>query len=316
MRLAILGLPRINSFDDLARQMHLSRGLLFKCVKYPDKQYRVFDIPKKTSGVRTISQPSAELKAMQAWILRNILDRLHVSSASKGFLRDTSTRDNAEPHVGASAVMSLDLDDFFPTIRASQVFSVFHTIGYTPGVASTLTSLCTVAGRLPQGAPTSPKLSNLICYRLDVRILGYVGKRGIVYTRYADDLTFSALSYVKLMRAFPFVRRIINSEGFQLNHAKTRIAGPARRHRITGLIVTDSGVGIGRDKYREVRAEIHALCQLGKADVPPANLARIQGLLAYVKSVDPPRFEKLLVYIYKLRTKYPSTAVESLPNLG
>ncbi len=113
--------------------------------------------------------------------------------------------------------MSLDIEDFFPNVKASHVFSLFRTIGYSARVASILTSLCTFYGGLPQGAPTSPAIANLTSLRLDARILGYVGKRRIVYTRYADDLTFSAIWYAVLSRALLVIIEIIEFERFALN---------------------------------------------------------------------------------------------------
>ena len=192
IRLSLLGLPSIDSLEDLSSLTHLSSGLLFRLSKYSDKFYFIYDIPKKSGGVRTISQPCKELKAIQSWILRNILDHLSASSACKGFEKLTNLLDNAKPHIGANAFMHLDIEDFFPSIKINQVWSVFRTVGYNPRISSILAQICTYKGSLPQGSPAAPKLSNLISLRLDNRLLGYVGKRGITYTRYADDLTFSS----------------------------------------------------------------------------------------------------------------------------
>jgi len=307
IRLSLLGLPKLTSLSDLSTATHLSKGLLFRCAKYPDKQYHTYTIPKKTGGARTISQPSAELKAVQGWILRTILDYLSVSPACKGFVSGASTRDNASPHIGAKAVMSLDIDDFFQNVKASYVFSLFRTIGYCARVASILTSLCTFRGGLPQGAPTSPALANLTSLRLDARILGYVGRRGIVFTRYADDLTFSAYSYGSLSRALPVITKIIESEGFSINRRKTRISGPARRHIVTGLIVTHENVGVGRETYRELRAKLHRLATTPSKSVKKQEVAKVRGFMAYLNSVDRVRRTRLDKYLDRLRMKYPKS---------
>jgi retron-type reverse transcriptase len=259
IRLQLLGLPTIDSLQDLSSLTHISEGLIFRLCKFSDHFYKTYEIKKKRGGVRNIAQPSCEMKALQGWILRNLLDRLHVSSAAKGFEKQSGILDNASPHRGSNAVLCIDLEDFFPSIKINQVWSVFRTVGYSAKISATLASMCCFQGRLPQGAPTSPKLANLVSLRLDRRLLGFVGKKSIVYTRYADDLTFSGLSVSKLVACFHFIRFIVDSEGFKINEDKTRLAGPARQHRITGLVLNDENVGIGRKKLKKLRAEILGL---------------------------------------------------------
>jgi len=312
IQLRIIGLPPIGSLADLSSVIHISKGLLFRCAKYPEKQYRTYTIPKKSGGNRLISQPSKELKAVQGWILRRILDKLSASPACKGFVLGTSTRDNAVPHIGANAIASIDIEDFFPSVKASHVFSVFRTIGYSPRVASLFTSLCTHDGGLPQGAPTSPALANLVCLRLDARITGYVGKRGINYTRYADDLTFSSYSYATLSSALPFIKKIVEFEGFSLNERKTRVSGPARRHAVTGLVVTSVDVGIGRESYRELRAKLHRLATRPATAVKKGEIEKVKGFVAYLNSVDGVRRKRLSKYLESLVRKYPKSALALL----
>ena len=308
----MLGLPRIESLDDLSALTHLSKGLIFRLCRYADHFYRAYEIPKKSGGRRTIAQPSRETKALQGWILHNILAGLRVSSAAKGFEKGTSVVDNAAPHRGANALLCVDLEDFFPSVKTNQVWSVFRTIGYGPRISATLAAICCYKGGLPQGAPTSPKLANLVTLRLDWRILGYVGKRGIVYTRYADDLTFSAFSPEKLTASFPFIRYIVASEGFTVNGKKTRLAGPGRQHKVTGLVVTDRGVGIGRKLLRKLRPQILNLCKYSSGKAPEQDLERIKGWVAFVKGVDKARHGMILAYISQLKDRHPGTGISDL----
>jgi retron-type reverse transcriptase len=310
-----LGLPSIDSLEDLSSLTHLSSGLLFRLSKYADKFYFTYDIPKKSGEARTISQPSKDLKAIQSWILRNILDRLSASSACKGFEKKANLLVNAEPHIGANAFMHLDIEDFFPSIKINQVWSVFRTVGYNPSLSSILAQICTYKGTLPQGSPASPKLSNLISLQLDNRLLGYVGKRGITYTRYADDLTFSAYNPIRLIKSFPFIHSIIRSEGFSLNTNKTRFSGAGKEHKVTGLIVTDSKAGIGRKRLRKIRSKINNICKHSKTKVSRTDIAHIIGWLAFINSVDEERRKILDRYIASLRKKYPKSAVALLPTL-
>lgn len=312
MRLHLLGLPSISSLDELSDATHLSKSLIFRLIKYNDKFYRVYNLPKRNGGYREIAQPSKELKALQAWINRKILDRLKVSSACKGFERNTSILDNAIPHVGSNAILILDIEDFFPSITVDKVCSLFKRIGYPPHAAAILAKLCTFKGKLPQGSPASPKIANLVCLRLDLRILGYVGKRGIGYTRYADDLTFSGPSTSSLLKLFDVIKTIINNEGFKVNDSKTRIVGPSRQHKVTGLIVNNSFAGIGRRQMRVIRSKVHYLCKYPTSKVPQKELNHVMGWLAFVKGVDAKRSLTLYRYIQGLKEKYPNSGVQKL----
>lgn len=308
----MLGFPEISSLEDLSLRIHLSKGLLYKFAAFPEKQYRSYRIEKPAGGYRQIHQPSYELKAVQGWILRNLLDRLASSSACKGFEREQSIVDNAQPHIGGKAVMLLDIDDFFSSIAAFRVYFVFTLMGYSSRVSALLTSLCTYDGYLPQGAPTSPKLANLACWRMDKRLMGYAGKRRIVYTRYADDLAFSSFSDSNLRPSLPFIKFIIRDEGFQLNPDKFRYMGPSKRHKITGMIIHATGVGIGRQRYRELRAQLHQLSQSKDPEAIGREVNYLRGYLAFVQGVDPNRHQQIKAYIGDLIRKYPDSSIDKL----
>jgi len=216
------GLPVVEGLQDLADYTHLSAGLLYRLSKYNDKFYQSFRLPKKRGGSRVIFCISKEMKAVQAWILRDILDRVHVADSATGFRTGENTLDNARRHKDNRYFLCLDIENFFPSISYAKVYTVFKAIGYDSHVSHILASLCTCEGKLPQGGVTSPALSNIVCIRLDHRISGYAGKRNIAYTRYADDMTFSSLSPGRLVGAKRVVVEILRDEGFTLNEAKTR----------------------------------------------------------------------------------------------
>lgn len=302
------GLPLIRTVDDLAEHTRLSPQLVRYLSYRANYLYKRYAIPKKDGSMRVIAQPSRELKAIQAWILRNILNKLSSSDNCKGFELGCSILDNAAPHVGANFILNLDLKDFFPSIKATKVYSIFSSIGYSKSVAAILTNLTVVDGRLPQGAPTSPKLANLICLKLDARIQGYAGPRGLIYTRYADDISISAQTIKKTMNARSILEQIISSEGLQINRKKTAIQGTMRRKEITGLILSSNRVGIGREAFREMRAQIFSLFtdELGE-------FAKINGILSYVYSVDKTSCRRLWHYIDKLEARFSySSAVGRL----
>jgi retron-type reverse transcriptase len=265
------GLPLVDDLKDLADYVHLSAGLLYRLSKYNDKFYKSFQLPKKSVGFRIISCPSKDMKAVQAWILRNILDRIHVTDSATGFRTGKNILDNAKYHEGNRYFLCLDIENFFPSIRYAKVYTVFKTIGYTTHISHIFASLCTCRGKLPQGGVTSPALSNIICIRLDHRISGYVGKRNVAYTRYADDMTFSCF------------------------------LGPRRQRKVTGLIISDDSPGVGKKRKRILRATIHRLVTADLSEIERQRLRNhIDGWFAYMNSVDPKGFEQLKTYEERL----------------
>ncbi len=266
---------------------------------------------KKSGKLRTISQPSKMLKGLQSWILIHILNQLRVSSSCKGFERGTSIADNASSHKGANSLLTIDLENFFPAITQKQIFNVFRALGYNNTIAVALSNICSYNETLPQGSPCSPKLANLVAWKLDIRIQGFVGKRGITYTRYADDLSFSGLHPLKIVQIIPMIKEIIGNEDFKINPTKTRIAGSSRAKVVTGLVLTGETFGIGKNKFKNVRSKIYHL-------VLPAEqsnfklLEEVRGWLAYLKSVDERRLIKAVKYIAELKAKYPGTLITKL----
>lgn len=297
-KLMIHGLPIINSIDDLALIIRIRKETLERMVWRSDKYYKKFQKQKKTGGFRTISMPSRQLKALQSWILRNILEKLKSNSSSKGFEKGENIRGNASPHLGATHIVKMDIEDFFGTVPAHKVYAIFKLIGYNDLCAAIMTNICTCTGSLPQGAPTSPKLANLICHKLDGRIQCYSKKAGLIYTRYADDMTISGYSERKIMLASKFVNKILTEEGFKLNAKKLCYVGPSRRKNVTGLVISESKVGIGRKYYREMRKQVFELAY-GKS----TNYPTVIGRMAWIKSVDYENFKRLKTYIDMIKPK-------------
>ena len=309
----MFGLPVIQTLDDFSSVSHISKYTIYHLSKNSDYYYKEYKIKKKSGKLRTICQPSRKLKGLQSWILVNILDKIKVSNSCKGFEKKTSTLDNAKPHAGANTVLTLDLQDFFPTITSKQIFSIFNTLGYNDLIATIFTNICTYKGYLPQGSPCSPKLANLSAWKLDLRIQGYVGKRGINYTRYADDLSFSGLHPAKVVNIIPMIKNIIHDEKFIVNDSKTRISSSGRAKIVTGLVISDEKIGIGKKKYNNVRAKIHHLSHY-QENGNLKLLHEVQGWLSYLNSVDPERLIKTKKYINLLHQKKPNSMLKFLIN--
>jgi retron-type reverse transcriptase len=264
--------------------------------------YVEFEIDKATGGKRRITAPKAALKRAQRAIHQQILSKLAVHRAAHGFVSGRSIVTNAEPHQRAAVVVKMDLIDFFPTVHYRRVLGVFQTLGYSYEVAQVLAGLCTHRpilpdgrfvwpGVLPQGAPTSPAITNLICARLDRRLSKLAEKSGATYTRYADDLTFSFARepQMKLGKLCWWVDQICQQEGFVENAKKRRVLRRGSQQRITGIVVND-GLRIPREERRRFRAILHNVRKNGLAAEARGRTdfaAYLRGFAAYARMVQP-----------------------------
>lgn len=287
-RLQARGLPALTTPLELAQAMGLSLAeLKFLCFHREvarTTHYRRFNLPKKTGGVRTISAPMPRLKRAQYWVLDNLLVKQPVHAAAHGFLAGRSIVSNAAPHCGQDVVINLDLKDFFPGVHYPRIKGVFRGLGYGEAVASLLALLCSenacdeltvdgerffVGGKgrervLPQGAPTSPMLTNLLCRKLDRRLQGLAAKLGFAYTRYADDLTFSASGEAaqRVGRLLRQVHHVLRDEGFTPHPDKQRVMRRGARQEVTGIVVNEKP-SVSREQRRKLRAALHRAGQQG-----------------------------------------------------
>jgi hypothetical protein len=331
-QLANQSLPVLHTAADLASKIGVTLGEL-RFLAYAREvstttHYRRFTIPKRTGGERLISAPRARLKKLQHWILEHVFDKVPLAEPAHGFRSGRSIVSNAVPHVGAAMVINVDLKDFFPTVSYRRVKGLVRKLGYSEEVATVLALLCTEpeivetqldgityyvargARHLPQGAPTSPAITNALCRRLDKRIAGWAGKHGFTFTRYADDLTLSTHdANARAGSALAFVRKVCVAEGFTVHPDKIKVLRRGRRQEVTGIVVNEKP-GVVRAELRRFRALLYQIEKDGPAgkkwgaggDVLTAAL----GYASYVAMVDPQKGEALRTKVLALRAKYPS----------
>jgi retron-type reverse transcriptase len=286
-----------------------------------------FQVPKKSGGVRLISAPMPRLKAVQHWILRHILEKVALHECAHGFRAGRSIVTNARPHVGAETVVNLDLQDFFPTITYRRVKGLYRSFGYSEAAATILGLLCTEpateeveldgrkyfvatgARHLPQGAPTSPAVTNALCRRLDRRLLKLAGELGFTYTRYADDLTFSASgeNLRHLSGVLAGVKSIVEHEGFAVHPEKTRVLRRSRQQEVTGIVV-NSRANVSRQELRRFRATLYQIEKDGPAGKSWGHsqdvIASIQGFANFVYMVNPEKGAELQQRVRAIVEKY------------
>ncbi|MFK7768638.1 MAG: reverse transcriptase family protein [Mariniblastus sp.] len=241
---------------ELARRLDLTIDEL----KSIDLTYQKFEIKKKSGKPRYISAPNAELKSLQRRILRRLLKALNTHPQATGFQPGVSFVDNARCHQSQAIVIRIDLVDFFPSILQKGVYGFFRRLGWDQTTSKLLANLTTHDGRLPQGAPTSPRLSNLMCVGLDFRMANLAEEHGAVYTRYADDITMSlGEGYHDVHELVGRMVMHIRQQGFQ-PHLKEKfdVRRQHQRQIVTGLVVNDQA-NLPREKRRWLRAVEHRM---------------------------------------------------------
>jgi RNA-directed DNA polymerase len=336
-KLARAALPPMHNAQDLANAMGLTvpelRFLAFERRVSRISHYRRFAMPKKTGGERIISAPMPRLKRAQYWVLDNVLARVPVHAAAHGFRKRHSIVTNAVPHVGKEVVINLDLKNFFPSIGLPRIKGVFAQLGYSEQVATTLALLCTEAPAeeisvdgekfyvaagaraLPQGAPTSPALTNILCRRLDARLQGCAARLGFTYTRYADDLTFSGgegtrkLAGKLLWRA----NQIVIDEGFTPHPEKQHVMRSAQRQSVTGIVVNEKPA-IERDTLRRFRATLFQVEKDGPAGKQWNGndnvIDALEGYALFIHMVDAAKGAPLLQRVRAARARWVQVAAQ------
>lgn len=358
-------LPLITKPHELAAALNLSipqlKGLCYQTDVATNIPYTHFTISKRNGSARHIWAPIPRLKFVQRWILDKVLNNLTTHGAAHGFVRGKSIVTNAAIHSNSALLIKLDIKEFFPSVSWRRVKGVFRHAGYHEHIATLLALLCTEAPRqivqqngetyyvalgdraLPQGAPTSPVLSNIVCLNLDRRITGLADKLGLRYSRYADDLTFSLPmvsdndndelqaneSEQKIVKvdtelaetADPLytahnqmigqllgsVNKILQEEGFAVNNDKTRVIRTGNQQSVTGMIVNGEGAPrVPRQIKRQLRAAIHNL-ESGGSLRADETLDTLAGYAAWIVSAEPDLGYKYLNKIDNIREVHNKT---------
>ncbi len=317
------GIPNFENDMRLAAALGISRNDLvwfsgrFRSNKSDmklDHYYYKF-IEKHNGNHRLLEIPKPELKRIQRLICEKILAKVPVHECAHGFVKNRSISGFAGVHVGKAVVLSLDLSDFFASIHAGRVFRIFQTLGYSKNISSYLagaclhaTPRCIVKGlplqtqkiydasHLPQGSPTSPVLSNLACFNLDIRLKAISKKLDFEYSRYADDLAFSSYRNKNVLTLLKYVKKIIQSEGYLINTDKIRIQRQGQRQSLCGLIINEN-LSISREKIKLLEAELYNCARTGpetqNRQAHQNYYSHLQGRISQVAHYSPKKAEKL-----------------------
>ncbi len=309
------------SFDDeaikwCANFLSLDKSVLEKILH--DNVYYLYDqfrIKKRSGGYRGIARPQEKLMSIQKTIYNRILSQVNIHPAATGFRKGISIIDNAKQHLGKEDVIKTDIVNFFYSIRQDRVEKAFEKIGYPSNISKVLAELCCLNNTLPQGAPTSPALSNIISYEMDKKSASLSYQYGLTYTRYADDLTFSG-NNINPGLILPAIKKIINEEGFAAKLKKTRYISRKKRKIITGIsISSNKKLTIPKAKKREIRKNVYFVLTKGLAEhqkhiksKDPIYLKRLICYLSFWRMVEPENKYVInsIASLKKIQTMYPS----------
>lgn len=308
-RLLENGLPVIFDTEHFSRILGVDREVINKYVFASDYYYTEATIPKKSGGVRILQIPSLELKRVQRWIVDSILKKIRISEYATGFCDGASIVRNATKHLKKECVVSMDIQDFFPSISFETVFRIFNYYGYTKELSFFFAKLCTYNNELPQGSPASPWLSNIACLKLDKRLAKLAERYESDYTRYADDITFSGSKYIGNIIKTSIL--ILNDENFKVNERKTRVAFKKDRQEVTGLIVNNDSVRVDRRYKRSLWQEIYYCQKYGMSDhLNHINCNKafykehLYGKVYFVNMVEPLEGKKMLEALDQIAWDY------------
>ncbi|MFV5685264.1 reverse transcriptase domain-containing protein [Flavobacterium sp. GB2R13] len=252
--------PVIYNLTHLSLLVGYKKEFLKKAALYPKRYYRDFELLKKNGSKRLISEPLPSLKEIQIWILRNILYKVPISPFAKAYKPNISILENLKFHKNQPKVFTLDLEHFFPSIGFDVVEKEFLELGYSKMISKLLSKLCIRDGSLPQGAPTSPYLSNLIFKKADAVISDYCKQHKIRYTRYADDLSFSGdFDENKLLHK---VTETVGKLNLRINKNKTKLMTPNTRQTVTGIVVNEKPQVVFH-KRNELRQAMYYITKFG-----------------------------------------------------
>lgn len=293
----------ITTITDLAKILKIPKKKLTYVlyIKKTENSYTFFKIPKKSGGERTINNPSDDLKDIQRSIVKLLWKQQLIlweennikPNISHAFVKEKSIITNARIHKNKRYVFNMDLEDFFDSFHFGRVRGFFEKNKYflfPQNIATVLAQFTCYNGCLPQGAPTSPIITNLICNILDMKLLKVAKKFKLDYTRYADDLTFSTNDghFLENLEEFKTqTESIIKYSGFKINKKKTRLQYQNSRQVVTGLVVNKK-VNVNREFYKETRSMANKLYKNGefKINGEKATINQLEGRFAFINQID------------------------------
>lgn len=247
--------------SSIEKDLGFSAKTLYGLSNSLEKHYHTVYLPKSDGSKRKLSIPDLILKPVQKSIADNILIQYPISKYAKAYKPGSSIQKNARPHVGKKKILKLDIEGFFDHILYSRVKdTVFYEEKYSESIRILLTMLCYYNDSLPQGAPTSPAITNIIMYDFDETVGAFCNEKNIAYTRYCDDMTFSGCFDER--EIISFVKGELRKLGLFLKNRKTAVISASKRQVVTGIVVNEK-MNVTKDYKKTIRQEIYYIKKFG-----------------------------------------------------
>lgn len=247
--------------SSIEKDLGFSAKTLYGLSNSLEKHYHTVYLPKSDGSKRKLSVPDLILKPVQKSIADNILIQYPISKYAKAYKPGSSIQKNARPHVGKKKILKLDIEGFFDHILYSRVKdTVFYEEKYSESIRILLTMLCYYNDSLPQGAPTSPAITNIIMYDFDETVGAFCNEKNIAYTRYCDDMTFSGCFDER--EIISFVKGELRKLGLFLKNRKTAVISASKRQVVTGIVVNEK-MNVTKDYKKTIRQEIYYIKKFG-----------------------------------------------------
>lgn len=307
-----------NIFSTPIKQQEFPALAQFVNTDYVDKilseginnYYLSYPIAKSNGGRRWLDVPQGELKEAQYQIFYNILKGFKTHKCAVGFKEGVGIVDGSKQHLNSKVIFTTDIKNFFPAINKHRVLRILFwvvkqlqekrgSLTWTLAEIKVLAKLLTYKNALPQGSPTSPILSNLVCYRLDYSLSAWAEANDSIYTRYADDITVSTKSdKVNILTARDAVVNHIRIANFQVNHDKTRIYRQNQCMLVTGVVVNKK-LSVPKWKWRNFRAKLHNL-EKSQSPITLKEYQKLKGYAEWIRQLHPQRGNSFLTKLGKL----------------
>jgi retron-type reverse transcriptase len=304
-------LPVIFEIEHLSHLLGIKKNILEKMVYGTENFYREFLIKKNnTKKKRIISVPYPSLLSIQKWIKDNILNTIEIHKSAHGYVTGHSVISYASPHLNKKAFLKIDLKDFFPTIKINRIITLFVSLGYSFNISLILAKLCTLNDELPQGAPTSPSLSNIVSKLMDKRLTALSFSNNLQYTRYSDDIAFSGDYISNQFKEKVF--EVIVSCGFIVNKEKSFLSYKKSKRVLVGLNILENNLRLPRKFKKQLKQEVYYIEKFGlfshmsNKKIKDVNYVEsLYGRLQYWKYIEVENIEveKLIKIIYPLLPK-------------
>lgn len=252
--------PVIYNTTHFSKLVGVKKAYIKRSVMYTKSFYRNFEIAKRSGKSRTISEPLPNLKLIQNFILNEILNNIKVSAFAKAYKRRSTLIENVRYHTNQNIVITIDIRDFFGSIKKSDVERIFLNFGYSDLLADLLSKLCTLNDSLPQGAPTSPSLSNIYMKPFDSVVADFCLSRNIRYTRYADDITISGDFDIE--EALEFIKSKLTVMNLTIHPDKFKVMHQGLQQKVTGIVVNNK-IQAPRKDRNKLRQTLHYIKKFG-----------------------------------------------------